>query len=113
MARSVVWTELAWADLQQAVEHIARDSPTYAAAFARRVWEQAQSLDELAYRGRVVPELGDPQVRELFPSSHRLLYEIRDEAIYVLGLIHGARDLMAIWDREGDERRDSTTPPSH
>ena len=106
MARSVVWTELAWVDLQQAVEYISQDSPTYAAAFARSVWEHSQSLDELTYRGRVVPELGDPDVRELFPASYRLLYEIRGEVVYILGLIHGARDLAALWDREGGDRRD-------
>jgi plasmid stabilization system protein ParE len=72
MARSVVWTELAWQDLERAVETIAQDSPTYAAGFARRIWERAQSLDELCCRGRVVPEVGDPDVRELIQAKLRL-----------------------------------------
>jgi mRNA-degrading endonuclease RelE of RelBE toxin-antitoxin system len=38
-------------------------------------------------------------VRELVVGSYRLIYEIRDESVYVLGLIHGARDLTALWDR--------------
>ncbi|HUP43701.1 MAG TPA: type II toxin-antitoxin system RelE/ParE family toxin [Thermoanaerobaculia bacterium] len=114
MARSVTWTELAWQDLERAVDTIAQDSPTYAAGFARRVWERAQSLDELSYRGRVVPELGDPDVRELILASYRLLYEIRGETVYILGLIHGARDLTALWTREGESRRDDPgTPRSH
>jgi toxin ParE1/3/4 len=50
-------------------------------------------------RGRVVPELDQPPVRELVVGSYRLIYEIRDESVYVLGLIHGARDLTALWDR--------------
>lgn len=114
MARSVVWTELAWQDLERVVDTIAQDSPTYAASFARRVWKRAQSLDEPSYRGRVVPELGDPAVRELILASYRLLYEIRGETVYILGLIHGARNLAALWEREGESRRgDPGTAPSH
>jgi plasmid stabilization system protein ParE len=114
MARSVVWTDLAWQDLERVVDTIARDSPTYAAGFARRVWERAQSLDELSYRGRVVPELGDPEVRELILANYRLLYEIRGETVYLLGLIHGARDLPALWEREGESRKDDPgTPATH
>jgi len=28
------------------------------------------------------------------------MYEIHEENVYVLGLIHGARDLAALWDEE-------------
>ena len=110
MARTVAWTELAWDDLERTVDYIAQDSPTYAASFARQIWKLAQSLDEFPERGRIVPELGDSNVRELLPSSYRLLYEIREDAIYILGLIHGARDLAGLWGREGDERREEKAP---
>lgn len=112
MARTIAWTELAWSDLERAVDYIAQDSPTYAASFARQIWELAQSLDEFPERGRTVPELGDPNVRELLPSSYRLLYEIREDAVYILGLIHGARDLDGLWTREGGRRREDSNPPS-
>ena len=58
-------------------------------------------LDALAFRGRIVPELGEPSVRELLLDNYRLLYETHDKSIYILGLIHGARDLAALWEREG------------
>jgi hypothetical protein len=56
-------------------------------------------------------ELGDPEVRELILASYRLLYEIRAEAVYILGLIHGARDLATLWEREGEHRREDPEPP--
>jgi toxin ParE1/3/4 len=65
MARKVIWTETAWRDLKRSADYIAEDSPGYAAALVLRVREQARSLDELTLRGRVVPELGEPNVREL------------------------------------------------
>jgi toxin ParE1/3/4 len=79
VARRVAWTETAWRDLERIGDYIAEDSPGYAAAFLRRVRDRARSLDELAERGRVVPELDEPEVRELFVGSYRLIYEITDE----------------------------------
>lgn len=67
--------------------------------------DRARSLEELAERGRIVPELDQPTVRELVVGSYRLIYEIdEEERVYVLGLIHGARDLAAAWDEEDRPR---------
>lgn len=98
MARRVAWTETAWRDLEHVADYIAEHSPGYAAALVRRIRDQARSLEELSERGRIVPELDQPAVRELVVGSYRLIYEISEEDVYVLGLIHGARDLTALWD---------------
>jgi plasmid stabilization system protein ParE len=55
----------------------------------------------MAERGRVVPELEEPTVRELIVGRYRLIYEIDGADVNILGLIHGARDLAALWDEEG------------
>jgi len=99
MARRIVWTEPALEDLEAAAAYIARDSPRYAAAVVREAQQAARSLKEFSRRGRIVPELGDPSVREIFVRKFRLIYERRDEVIFVLGFIHGARDLGKLWDR--------------
>jgi len=101
MARKVTWTEIAWSDLEAAADYIAEDSPHYAAAFVREVRDAARSLAHLAERGRVVPEFSDPSIRELLVRSYRLIYRVAEEAVYVIGFIHGARDLEALWEREG------------
>lgn len=101
MARHVKWTEVAAADLEEVADYIARDSRYYAAAFVREVRDAARSLAQLAQRGHVVPEFGDPVVREIFIKKYRLIYEVVDDTVYVIGFIHGARDLLAVWeDRE-------------
>lgn len=99
MARRVAWTETAWRDLQHIADYIAEDSPGYAAAVVRDVRDRARSLEEMAERGRMVPELEDRTVRELIVGSYRLVYEIKDSDVYVLGMIHGARDLAALWQK--------------
>jgi toxin ParE1/3/4 len=54
----------------------------------------------MAERGRVVPELDEPTVRELVVGSYRLIYEFGEETVHILALIHAARDLPAVWDEE-------------
>lgn len=101
MAQGLIWTEPAWCDLEQTADYIAQDSPNYAEAFVYRVRSAAESLRDLPRRGRIVPELGDEITRELLIGNYRLMYEIRPDALYILRLIHGARDFAALWEREG------------
>jgi plasmid stabilization system protein ParE len=100
MDRRVVWTEAAWLDLEQVIGYIARDSPHYGASFAREVRDASRSLFRFAERGRCVPELDTPEIREIFVRSYRLLYPLSGETVHILGLIHGARELGPIWKRE-------------
>lgn len=100
MDRRVIWTETAWRDLEQVIGYIARDSSHYAASFAREVRDASRSLSRFAERGRTVPELGQPDVREIFVRSYRLVYSLSGETLHILGLIHGARDLWTVWERE-------------
>jgi len=100
VAREVAWTETAWRDLERIADYVAEDSPGYAATLVRDVRDLARSLGELTERGRIVPELDDPSVRELIVGSYRLIYEADEESVFILGLIHGARDLEALWGRE-------------
>ena len=98
MARRVTWTESAWADLEAAAEYIEKDSPRYAAAFVREMRDASRSLANLSERGRIVPEFDDSIIRELLVRSYRMIYRVGDDRVVVLGLIHGARDLQALWD---------------
>jgi hypothetical protein len=47
-----------------------------------------------------VPELGQPDIREIFVRNYRLVYSLSGETLHILGLIHGARELGAVWERE-------------
>jgi len=49
--------------------------------------------------GHVVPELKQTQIREHFIYSYRIIYEIKNEQIYILAVIHGGRLLENIDDR--------------
>jgi toxin ParE1/3/4 len=99
VAKKVVWTESAWLDLKAVADFIARDSPYYAASLVREIRNHARSLSRMSGRGRVVPEIGDRQIRELFVQSYRLIYKVERSRVAILALVHGARDLEALWKR--------------
>ena len=100
MARKIIWAYAAEEDLEAAALYIHRDSPSYAASFIHRALEAGRSLSELAERGRIVPELRDSSIREIFIYSYRLVYRIEDDRISILALIHGRRDFQTAWDEK-------------
>ena len=100
MVGRVIWTQTAWGDLEAVADYIAKDSRHYAAAFVGEVRDAARSLAHLAERGRVAPEFDDPSIRELLVRDYRLVYQVTKEAVHVVGFIHGARDLWALWEQE-------------
>jgi len=107
VARTVRWTETATQDLEEAAEFIGRDSRFYAAALVRETRAAARSLRTFAERGRVVPEIDAPDIRELFIRSYRLIYQVTADRVFILAFVHGARDLTALWERRGGPRETS------
>src|SRR3989304_10102713 len=82
--RRVVWTEQARRMLDDTVAYIAQDSRPAAERLLIQAREAASSLDALSERGRVVPEFGQPTMRELFVQRHRLLYEVTPHEVEIL-----------------------------
>lgn len=96
MARKVEWSHEADADLASIADYISRDSAFYAATFVQEVRDASRFLSEYAERGRVVPEIGNGNVRELFIKEYRLIYEVEKSRVVIYGLIHGKRDLKGL-----------------
>lgn len=95
--REVIWTQRARDALDQAAAYVAEDSPEAAVNLVERALDAAESLSTLSERGRIVPELNDPTVRESFVYKYRLVYEVVPSQVTVLGFIHGARDFNRWW----------------
>jgi toxin ParE1/3/4 len=91
--RRVVWTEHARRMLDDTVSYIAQDSRPAAERLLIQALEAAFSLEIFSERGRIVPELTQPNVRQLLVQRYRLLYEVTPAEVQVLAFVHGARDL--------------------
>ena len=90
----VRWTKPAKLDLKQIHDYIARDSRYYAERVSLEIVEKSEILNSFPDAGRIVPEIGNPNIRELFLYSYRLIYEIFPDKIEILALIHGKRNFM-------------------
>jgi plasmid stabilization system protein ParE len=55
--------------------------------------DHALSIGPLPERGRVVPELNEPSVREIIHGAYRIIYEVffDPKVVYVLRFWHAAR----------------------
>jgi toxin ParE1/3/4 len=84
----VIWSASALADVEATAAYIARDSEHYASVVVEGILEAAASLATLAERGRVVPELADALIREVFIYSWRLIYRVESNFVTVLTVVH-------------------------
>lgn len=91
----VIWTNPAKADLKAIHDFIALDSRFYAKKVTTSVVRKTETLNRFAQIGRVVPEIDNDAVRELFIYSYRIIYEIKSGAVYILAIVHGKQDLAS------------------
>lgn len=99
MARRLSWSPEAIEDLNSIRDYIARDSLFYARSVVRKVLGTAKQIPEAVEIGRIVPEVGDINIRERFVYSYRLVYKIDEMQITVVAVIHGKRLLENISER--------------
>lgn len=91
--RRVIWTEQASQMLDDAITYIAQDSRPAAEHLLVQALDAAASLDIFNERGRAVPELEQPNVRETLVRRFRPLYEVTPAEVQILAFVHGAGDL--------------------
>ena len=89
----VRWTEAALEHVRAIRDFIAADSPFYAERTAERLLGRSEQLADHPRSGRVVPERGDPDVREVIEGSYRIIYQVGPARVEVLAVVHGRREL--------------------
>ncbi len=88
-------------DLREIRVYISRDSPTAAARQVRLIRERCQRLAERPGIGYPRDELGSG-IRGFTVGAYVILYRKSPDGIQVVRVLHGARDIEAIF-REGGE----------
>ena len=99
MDYKVVWSPEAVEDLESIAEYIGRDSAFYARSVVTKVLDVGRSIRDFPWIGRTVPEIGVETIRERFVYSYRVVYQIDQNRILVVAVIHGKRLLEIISDR--------------
>ena len=98
----VVWTVNAARDLRHVHDFIASDSRFYARKVVDEILRRTAVLESFPEIGRVVPEIGRQDIRELILYSYRIIYRVRGSGdVEVLALLHARRDFPAdVFDSE-------------
>lgn len=93
MARKVIWSDEAIADLAAIVGYIAADRPAAAEKFGLTIFEQTRVLANYPLTGRMMPEENDSAVREIIVEPYRVIYEVtpNGQTVDVLRIWHAAR----------------------
>lgn len=87
----VEWSEAAKSDLKGIMEYISQDSPQYAEYLYERIFESIDSLKSFPNMGRQVPELKNPNMRELILQNYRIVYQYFEEKIEIITIFHSKR----------------------
>ena len=88
----VIWSPSSLEDVNQIAQFIARDSSDQAALFVTRLIEATDRLASFPRSGRAIPEMGNPDCREITYGAYRIMYRVQGEDAWITGIVHGARD---------------------
>jgi toxin ParE1/3/4 len=86
----IVWAPQASRSLLRIAEHIANDKPNAALQWAKEVNRKVSRLGAFPLSGRIVPELGRQDIREIIAGKYRIIYKI-DAKISIVSVFYGAK----------------------
>lgn len=92
MARKITWSDIALADVASIGEFISKRSVWHATAVVTKILEETKRLAAFPQSGRLVPEDKLRTAREIFIFDYRIMYDVTDEDVLILRVIHGKRD---------------------
>jgi toxin ParE1/3/4 len=95
-------TDRAEGDLADILDYLDQHSPPAAERFAAAVDRRCAQLGLLPEIGRAREELG-PGLRSIVIDRYVLFYRVTANAVEVLRILHGARDLERIMKEESSE----------
>ena len=87
----IIWSTKSEKQLDQIYDYIAQDSPFYANSTILDIINRAEKVVTQPLQGRIVPEYKKDSIREVFVHPYRIMYEVREEVIFVLTVVHEAR----------------------
>lgn len=86
------WTPQAIEDIENIAKYIAKDSIKYATIQVQEFFDAALVIEDFPHAGRIVPEVGNKNIRELIVGFYRLIYRIRNtNVIEVITVYHSYR----------------------
>jgi toxin ParE1/3/4 len=89
----IIWSPMAIDRASEIAEYIALDKPSAANKWVTTVFSKVEQLTSSPEIGRVVPEIGNEQFRELIYGNYRIIYRIEKKQLLILTIRHGKQIL--------------------
>jgi plasmid stabilization system protein ParE len=90
----------ALADMDEIISFLADDHPVAAAAILERLERAFERLARFPGLGHTRPDLTTREMRFYAEAPYVIVYRVNSESLVVLRVLHAARDVQAILDRE-------------
>ncbi len=87
----VLWTPRAIEDLKSISAFIAADNPQEARRFADTLKRRVESLCRFPKRGRIIPEAGRVDLREIIEGNYRIACRVKKDSVDILTIFEGHR----------------------
>jgi len=87
----IIWTQEALEQLSEIEDYISHDSPERALKFIDQLIEHTSLLSDQPHSGRTVPEIANPDIRELIFEKYRIIYRFKENDIEILTVFEGHR----------------------
>jgi len=88
---TVIWTREALEKLSEIEKFIETGSPERAETFISYLIERGESISHNPKIGRIVPEILNPEIREIIVKKYRIVYRVKKEKIEILTVFEGHR----------------------
>ena len=89
--RALIWSARARRELGEIGEYIARDKPEAANRWVETLMAAAEQAVALPGIGRIVPEYGRDELREVIKRGYRVVYLVTDEQVEIVTVREGHR----------------------
>jgi plasmid stabilization system protein ParE len=86
----ILWAQEALKQLVEIEDFISKDHPVRATRFVAEIIEHAEAILPRGPRiGRTVPEISNPEIRELLFKKYRIVYRINKNNVEILTVFEG------------------------
>lgn len=89
----IIWSPLAVDRASEIAEYIALDKPAAAERWITTIFSKVEKLKSSPGIGRVVPEIGNDQFRELLYGNYGIIYRVEKKQVSILTIRHGMQIL--------------------
>jgi plasmid stabilization system protein ParE len=83
------WSPLAFQRVLEVAEHIRQDNPAAAENWLRGLFRVVERTVRFRDSGRIVPEVGKPDIREVLHGDYRIVYRRTAARLSIVTVRHG------------------------